>query len=484
MGALDEHASKAAGILAPAHVRLRAEILRCGADGLVIVLAYLAACVVALGARPDHLEPVLTHLPSLGIALLVWFGLGADRRMSTPPTNMHVWSALRIITRTYFVIGTGCITYSALLTMKGLESRFTAMFLSLAAAGHLLVWICGYVVTGRIDSGAGGARKRILVVGINARSQAFAESVLREDSIGRSVVEFLDDSNRELAVPGCRRVGELSEFEHTIEHSGFDEVAIFLPLKSTYEKVRRMLEVCQLRAIPTSVSADFYPVTFANASVAYLDDIPLLSLTTISEDYVKLAVKRLIDIAVSAAGLTLLSPLFLCVALVIKLDSPGPVFYLQQRTGKNLRRFRIRKFRTMLVDAEAHQTKLAALNEMDGPVFKIRNDPRVTRVGKFLRKSSIDELPQLINVLLGQMSLVGPRPPIPAEVEKYTWTQRRRLSVRPGITGLWQVSGRNAIAFEEWVRMDLAYIDTWSLWGDFVILLRTVPAVLKGDGAS
>jgi exopolysaccharide biosynthesis polyprenyl glycosylphosphotransferase len=190
------------------------------------------------------------------------------------------------------------------------------------------------------------------------------------------------------------------------------------------------------------------------------------------------------DVTGSALGLAVLSPLFALVALFIKATSPGPVLFAQERMGLNGRRFKCLKFRTMIVDAEARLAELQHLNEVDGPVFKIRRDPRITKIGVFLRKASVDELPQLWNVLRGDMSLVGPRPPIPAEVEKYERWQRRRLSMRPGITCLWQISGRSNVDFDRWMRLDLNYIDNWSLALDLVILLKTVPAVLTTRGAA
>ncbi len=194
--------------------------------------------------------------------------------------------------------------------------------------------------------------------------------------------------------------------------------------------------------------------------------------------------KRLFDLIASCIGLLLLSPLFGLIALAIKLDSRGPVYYRSTRVGKRAGTFEFLKFRTMLAGAEDMKEDLEHLNEMDGPVFKIRNDPRVTRVGLILRQTSLDELPQLIHVIRGEMGLVGPRPPIPAEVEQYEAWQRRRLSVTPGITCLWQVSGRNDIGFEEWMRLDMEYIDHLSFAQDMKILLMTLPAVLRGAGAS
>ncbi|HEY3413864.1 MAG TPA: sugar transferase [Armatimonadota bacterium] len=196
-----------------------------------------------------------------------------------------------------------------------------------------------------------------------------------------------------------------------------------------------------------------------------------------------LLAKRVIDVVLCSVGLVVLSPLLLLVAIAIKIDSRGPIFFRQVRVGRNHRPFYCLKFRSMTADAEKRRDEIAHLNEVDGPVFKIRNDPRVTRVGSWIRKGSIDELPQLINVLKGEMTLVGPRPPIPSEVEKYEDWMLPRLSVTPGITCIWQISGRSNISFEQWMRMDLEYINKCSIKQDLSILLRTIPAVLFGRGA-
>ncbi len=199
----------------------------------------------------------------------------------------------------------------------------------------------------------------------------------------------------------------------------------------------------------------------------------------------RLIVKRLIDIIGSIVALVVLAPVMLITALAIKLTSPGPAIFAQQRLGLNKRRFRMYKFRTMIVNAEACQAGLEHLNEARGPVFKIRNDPRITRIGKVLRRTSIDELPQLFNVLRGEMSLVGPRPLPVRDVARFTEAARmRRFSMRPGLTCLWQIRGRSELGFEEWMRLDLEYIDRWSLALDLLILVRTVPAVVRGVGAA
>jgi exopolysaccharide biosynthesis polyprenyl glycosylphosphotransferase len=209
----------------------------------------------------------------------------------------------------------------------------------------------------------------------------------------------------------------------------------------------------------------------------------MLAFTRTPSDAIALAAKRLFDVVASGLALLVLAPVFAGIALAIRLDSPGPVFFRQRRVGLNGRSFHMLKFRSMYQDAEQRLEALQAHNEMSGPVFKMKNDPRVTKVGNLLRKTSLDEFPQFWNVFKGEMSIVGPRPPIPAEVREYKRWQRRRLSMRPGITCVWQISGRNNIDFDHWMEMDLDYIDRWSLWGDLAICLKTVPAVLSARGA-
>lgn len=233
------------------------------------------------------------------------------------------------------------------------------------------------------------------------------------------------------------------------------------------------------------VLSDFFGESSASSDVAQLGGNQVVSFYTIPNDDLGLSLKRLIDMIASSVLLILFSPVMLLVMVLVRLDSKGPALFAQERIGFNKRRFHIYKFRSMVANAERLQMRLESSNEAQGPVFKIKNDPRITRVGKILRKSSIDELPQLFNVLRGDMSLVGPRP---LPVRDYSgfnmdW-QRRRFSVRPGITCLWQVSGRSGISFDQWMRLDMQYIDQWSLWLDMKILVRTVPAVLRGLGAA
>jgi exopolysaccharide biosynthesis polyprenyl glycosylphosphotransferase len=330
--------------------------------------------------------------------------------------------------------------------------------------------------------------RQILVVGANDRARHFVDVIQERGQYGYVIHGILDDQEERMEVFEDLKVsylGPVSTLEKLLTSEVIDEVYITLPVRSGYEQISTVANMCEAVGVPVRMLADFFPLRIARSRVHLLEDMPLISLTTVPEQVIQLGLKRTFDIISSTLGLMILLPaLFLPLAILIKLESRGPVFFFQERVGLNQRRFKMMKFRSMNADAEAHRAELEAMNEADGPVFKIKHDPRVTRIGAFIRKYSLDEFPQLINVWLGHMSLVGPRPPIPAEVEDYSWDQRRRLSVRPGMTGLWQVSGRSDVGFEDWVRLDLQYIDTWSLANDFNILWQTFGVVLRGRGAA
>ena len=259
---------------------------------------------------------------------------------------------------------------------------------------------------------------------------------------------------------------------------------VCLPVRSYYELAQNLADLCLGVGVSMRMVADLFPLQMATSRVYELEGIPMLSLTMVSENTTQLVVKRITDILLACLLLVVLSPLMLTVAVLIRLTSKGPVLFRQERAGLNHRKFQMIKFRSMVDNAELQRADLEALNEVDGPIFKIRDDPRITPFGRLLRRYSIDELPQLLNVLKGDMSLVGPRPHPTEEVAKYTWHHRRRLSVKPGLTGLAQVSGRSELNWEDAVELDLTYIDTWSLAKDIWILLKTLRAVALAHGAA
>lgn len=276
---------------------------------------------------------------------------------------------------------------------------------------------------------------------------------------------------------------ELLERLPALLHRHAVSCVVFNVTQTSFSEVEKAILACEIEGVEVWLVADFVRTSIARATIDEFHGKPILVFRTAPELSWQLVGKRLIDIVGALLGLAVLGLPMLVLALLIKLTSPGPVLFRQKRSGLHGRLFTMYKFRSMVDNAEMLRIELEAFNEQTGPVFKMAADPRITRVGRYIRKTSIDELPQLWNVLKGDMSLVGPRPPIPTEVEKYDPWHRRRLSMKPGITCLWQISGRNNIPFERWMTLDLQYIDNWSLWLDLKILCRTVPVVLGGFGA-
>lgn len=323
-----------------------------------------------------------------------------------------------------------------------------------------------------------------LIVGTGKRTQKFIELINYNDR-ERKIIGLVDDDSTKLGsnVSGYKVIGALKDVPDILHANVIDEVVFIVP-RSWLGKIENVIHVCESEGLRVSVAVDFFEPKIARTDARVLGGLPILTYDSAPTKKVPLLFKRLVDIVVSASALLVLMPSFAIVACFIKTTSTGPLFFKQQRCGLSTRRFMLFKFRTMVIDAEARLAALKSRNEMTGPAFKMENDPRVTPVGRWLRKFSIDELPQLWNVLRGEMSLVGPRPPLPSEVNEYDGWHRRRLSMRPGLTCLWQVSGRNKITnFDRWMKLDLQYIDSWSTWLDIVILAKTIPVVLFGVGA-
>jgi len=265
-----------------------------------------------------------------------------------------------------------------------------------------------------------------------------------------------------------------------IDNKAIDEV-IYCKSSLDQNEIQKFIYSCAEVGVVFRMQSLLLNYVKMQSTLSYLNQMPFLTFRNTPDNYLALKIKSFLDFTISICVLIFLSPVMFFIALLIKRDG-GPVFFLQKRTGLNGRHFYCYKFRTMVVNAESLQSTLLDKNEQEGPVFKIKNDPRITKIGRFLRKTSLDELPQFINVLKGEMSVVGPRPPVPSEVKQYKRWQTRRLSMKPGITCIWQVSGRNNIPFEQWMKMDMQYIDTWSLKLDLIIILKTVRVIFTGDG--
>jgi exopolysaccharide biosynthesis polyprenyl glycosylphosphotransferase len=274
----------------------------------------------------------------------------------------------------------------------------------------------------------------------------------------------------------------LSELPDLLRRQVIDEV-IFAVGKDDLEKLEEAFLLCEEEGVKTRVLLSFFPQVISKVYLERLGSKPLLTFSATPEDE-SLLLKRAFDFSFALIALIVLSPLLLILGVLVKLTSPGPMLFSQTRCGLGGRKFTLYKFRSMRADADLLREELEALNEVDGPVFKIRNDPRCTPVGRLMRKFSLDELPQLVNIIKGDMSLVGPRPPLPEEVEKYERWQRRRLRMHPGLTCLWALEGRSKLSFRRWMELDLEYIDHWSMTLDWKIILKTVPIVLLGRGAS
>jgi exopolysaccharide biosynthesis polyprenyl glycosylphosphotransferase len=330
--------------------------------------------------------------------------------------------------------------------------------------------------------------RQMVVVGTNPRAIRFARKLELRPELGYRIVGFADDAWHGLAEfrkTGYPLVSDFAGFHAFLREHVADEVMVALPMQSSYAQAARIAALCEEQGIIVRLLSDLFNLRLPQSRAGEFEGEPVVTLSAGSPDGWQHIFKRALDVSLSLLAMLLLSPLFLLAALIVKLTSPGPAFFVQERVGLNKRRFRLYKFRTMVADAEKRQREVEHLNEASGAVFKIRNDPRLTPVGKFLRRMSIDELPQLFNVLKGDMSLVGPRPLPLRDYQGFNqdW-QRRRFSVRPGITCLWQINGRSSVAFEKWMELDMQYIDHWSLGLDFKILAKTIPAVFKGVGAA
>jgi exopolysaccharide biosynthesis polyprenyl glycosylphosphotransferase len=327
----------------------------------------------------------------------------------------------------------------------------------------------------------------IVIVGTNGRALEFARRLVSRPELGYRIIGFVDQDwygGKGFRSTGYTLASDFDNFPRFLRNSVVDEVVVALPFRSMHEQASRIATLCEEQGVTVHVLSNVLNLQRARSSADEFEGNPLITHATGSAEGWPVILKIVFDFTISLTLVVLLCPLMAVVIVLIKFTSPGPVFFSQRRVGLNKRRFNLYKFRTMVVDAEKQMREIEHLNEASGPVFKIKNDPRITPLGRFLRKTSLDELPQLFNVLAGHMSLVGPRPLPVRDYEGFNedW-QRRRFSVKPGITCLWQVQGRSSISFEKWMELDLQYIDKWSLWLDFQILLQTIPAVLRGSGA-
>jgi len=448
---------------------------------------------------------------------VVWVGLnlaslhgGVDSFLSARITIKNVLLLIGVATAWPFVFHLFGLYEARLTRYFGAEARrliaattassgLALVFPLTSSTGTVTVWQLPYfwlaqltlvllVGAGRrvVDHARHRHLRRALIVGSGHLARRAYSDLHGDRSYRYEVVGFVDDPSGGLAENhhSHQMIATLPGLEQILMREVIDEVVIALPVKSCYQQIQDVINICERAGVKAKYGADMFESAVAFPRYDAQGDRAFVAMHVAPDGY-RVVVKRVIDIIGAATGLILVAPLLLIVAAAIKLTSRGPIIYPQDRCGLTRRAFRMYKFRSMYADADKLQASLEDRNEAIGPVFKIRNDPRVTPLGRLLRKSSIDELPQLWNVLRGDMSLVGPRPLPWRDVQRITRpSDMRRFSMRPGITCLWQVQGRSNIGFERWVELDLEYIDSWSLALDARILARTIPAVLSGDGAA
>ena len=387
------------------------------------------------------------------------------------------------------VIILGVVALNAALYFVRADYISRAFILTIAAVNFVLV------ATGRVALLGGSRHLRdkfqtfhyCLIVGLGQNARELASLIEQSEPLGLRLIGFVNPrTGAELSIGGLKSqypVFALEDAYGILQNHVVDEL-LFAVNNDELERLEPLIDRCHKEGIRTRVDLGFFPRTFPRVHLENLRHIPLLTLGSTPNNEFALFAKRAVDLIVSALALILLSPLLLIIAILVRLTSPGPILYRQIRCGLNGRRFALYKFRSMVANADELRAELDSLNELEGPAFKMKNDPRCTPLGRWLRKFSLDELPQLWNVLIGEMSFVGPRPPLPQEVEMYAPWQRRRLRMRPGLTCLWTLEGRNRLSFDRLVQFDLAYIDNWSLWLDLKIFLKTIPHVALGRGAS
>ena len=477
------HAKAKAPTFEDTQVPVNAAFYR-GCDSFLGPIMLLAAFLLTnIGATPRGLQQFLTmRLSVKNILLFAVFVIGW--RVTFTACGLYRTELLRSgegETRRVLL----AVTLATAMALVFPLTSASGAFGYLALGGFWAASVVATVMVRRIIRWVSRSRARsiryVLIVGSGPRSLEIERRLKADARVDYRVVGFFDVDAAYLPVESqARLLARLEDFETTLMYSAIDEVLIGLPMKSYYAEIQRIVEICEQIGVAVTLPADPFqsrrvPFRPSPTGALTLDDAPR---------GFRLRVKRVIDVLAASVSIALLAPLMLVVAAAIKLTSRGPVLFVQPRFGYNLRIFRMYKFRSMVVGAEALQPTLEDLNEATGPLFKISRDPRLTPIGRFLRRTSIDELPQLFNVLLGEMSMVGPRPMAIRDVHRFSEaTLMRRFSVRPGITGLWQVSGRCTLDASSWAKLDLRYVEQWSLSVDLKILLRTVPAVLRGTGA-
>ena len=462
-------------------------------DSATIVSSALLATLYGLntplvdGAR-EFWHGTLIHGRSMGMLLGVLSFFTVSLILTS--RRMHLYNPARLssVLHEQRLSLQACITSGLLLTGALYllhyddipRSIVVITVIMVAASLALRRFVYRILLHRRYERGLG--TRNVLIVGTGPEAHALRHHLESIRHLGYTFKGFIDLPGTATAGSAAGEVvGSLDTLFQHARKQFVDEIFFTSPCERGV--VQKVLEQARILGVDLRVVPDMYDGLAWNSPIEYIGQFPTIPLHTGHVPEISLVLKRLFDLAFASSVLLILSPVLLALAIAVKIDSPGPVFYLSERIGKKGRVFRCCKFRTMCVDAEKRRAELMHMNERDGVLFKITNDPRITRMGRILRKYSLDELPQFFNVLRGDMSVVGPRPPIASEVREYKLSHLRRLHVTPGITGLWQVQGRQDPSFNSYVSLDVSYIDNWSLWLDFKIILRTVGVVFAGTGS-
>jgi exopolysaccharide biosynthesis polyprenyl glycosylphosphotransferase len=431
----------------------------------------------------DNGASLSEYLLVLFIVVPVWCFIfyinGMYRSMRTRRLVEFIW----IIFKSFFfaILAFGAIVF--IFKLVFISRLYFAIFVLVSLIGIVIEKISLYSIM-RYVRRRGHNHRRILIVGTGRRAINIVHKVLYHPEWGLEIIGAIDDEpERGIQMVGpIEVIGGLPDLQDILHDKAIDEVVFVVP-RSRLNHIEDAVYICETEGVKATVAVDLFNLKIARSRPSEFEDIPLITFeTTLAKEW-QLYVKRAMDLIIAGAGLIILSPFLLIIALFIKLGSPGPVMFKQVRLGLNGRRFVLYKFRTMYEEAEKELAQVSIEEFMGDSEFKKKKIQYMTPVGKILRKFSIDELPQLFNVFAGHMSLIGPRPCVPEEVEQYQPWQRRRLSMRPGITCLWQIRGRNNVKFEDWMKLDLEYLDNWSLALDFKILVKTIPVVILGIGA-
>lgn len=449
-----------------------------------LVLIFTALGIICFGSMHGTGAPLrATELAGLALLALGWMLVfdgavryRADRFVSL---QTQLGDLLKATAGSSFWL----LVISAALPLEAFGVREILAFFAITTAVGVLSRLLMRLLLVHARS-SGYNYRFVLVIGANERARRLARRIEHRPELGCKIVGFLSEAGEVSQGADPRVLGTTGDLKRVLKSERVDELLVSLTMPDGFAEAMTTIATAGELGITVRVLPDLGGLV--SEREPHIERFDRECVLTFFDERrpVQMCVKRLIDAGLSFAALVLLAPLMLVVALLVRLGSPGPVLFVQERVGLNQRRFRIYKFRTMVADAEQRKPSLAHLNEADGPAFKIADDPRITPIGRVLRRTSIDELPQLINVLLGEMSLVGPRPPLPEEVGRYDWLHRKRLSVKPGITCLWQISGRHQVPFDRWMKLDREYVENWSLWLDLKILALTIPAVILAKGAS